>query len=109
MLKSVDILIGFSVIMLVVSMSVTLIIQWIMHFLGMRGKELLKGLSLTVTPSEASALSVTMLGSARTATAAALKYNLTLASASRKLAGGAQKFRLRASRRLIGYRWRTAA
>lgn len=45
MLKSVDILIGFSVIMLVVSMSVTLIIQWIVHLLGMRGKELLKGLT----------------------------------------------------------------
>jgi hypothetical protein len=45
MLKSVDILIGFSVIMLVVSMSVTLIIQWIVHLLGLRGKELLKGLT----------------------------------------------------------------
>lgn len=45
MLKSVDILIGFSVIMLVVSMSVTLIIQWIVHISGMRGKELLKGLT----------------------------------------------------------------
>lgn len=45
MLKSVDILIGFSVIMLVVSMSVTLIIQWIMHLLKRRGKELLKGLT----------------------------------------------------------------
>ena len=45
MLKSVDILIGFSVIMLVVSMSVTFIIQWIVHISGMRGKELLKGLT----------------------------------------------------------------
>ena len=45
MLKSVDILIGFSVIMLVVSMGVTLIIQWLMHFLEMRGKQLLAGLT----------------------------------------------------------------
>ncbi len=46
MLKSVDILIGFSVIMLAVSMSVTLIIQAILQILGMRGKELLKGVAL---------------------------------------------------------------
>ncbi len=45
MLKSVDILIGFSVIMLVVSMSVTLIIQWIVHITGMRGKKLLAGIT----------------------------------------------------------------
>jgi hypothetical protein len=43
MLKSLDILIGFSVIMLVVSMSVTLIIQWILNLLGMRGKKLVQG------------------------------------------------------------------
>ncbi len=43
MLKSLDILIGFSVIMLVVSMSVTLIIQWILNLLGMRGQKLLQG------------------------------------------------------------------
>jgi len=45
MLKSVDILIGFSLIMLVVSMSVTLIIQWIVHVTGMRGKKLLEGIT----------------------------------------------------------------
>jgi hypothetical protein len=42
-LNSVDILIGFSVIMLMVSMSVTLINQWILTLLGMRGKKLLDG------------------------------------------------------------------
>jgi hypothetical protein len=43
MLKSIDILIGFSVIMLAVSMSVTLIIQWILNLSGTRGKKLLVG------------------------------------------------------------------
>ncbi len=43
MLKSLDILIGFSVIMLAVSMAVTLIIQAILNLLGMRGKKLLEG------------------------------------------------------------------
>jgi hypothetical protein len=42
-LNSIDILIGFSVIMLMVSMSVTLINQWILTLLGMRGKKLLDG------------------------------------------------------------------
>jgi hypothetical protein len=37
-LTSLDSLIGFSVIMLVVSMSVTLIYQWILTLLQMRGK-----------------------------------------------------------------------
>ncbi len=45
MLKSIDILIGFSVVMLVVSMSVTLIIQVILSFQGMRGKKLLLGVT----------------------------------------------------------------
>jgi len=43
MLKSLDILIGFSVIMLAVSMSVTLIIQWVLSLLGTRGQKLLEG------------------------------------------------------------------
>src|SRR6185369_8385359 len=45
MLKSLDILIGFSVIMLAASMSITVIIQWIVHLLGLRGRELRQGLA----------------------------------------------------------------
>lgn len=45
MLKSVDILIGFAVIMLVVSMSVTLIINAILQLLGMRAKKLREGVT----------------------------------------------------------------
>jgi len=45
MLKSLDILIGFSVVMLAMSMSVTLIIQWILHLSEMRGKKLLEGVA----------------------------------------------------------------
>lgn len=45
MLKSIDILIGFAVIMLAVSMSVTLIINAILQLLGMRGKKLLEGIT----------------------------------------------------------------
>lgn len=61
-----------------------------------------KGLTIRVTPSEASKLSVVALGSAKRATAAALQYNLTLASASHKLAAGQQKLRLKVSKALIG-------
>ncbi len=43
MLKSLDILIGFSVIMLAVSMSVTLILQWVLSLFGTRGQKLLQG------------------------------------------------------------------
>ena len=45
MLTSLDILIGFSVIMLVVSMAVTLINQWILTLLQMRGKKLKDGIT----------------------------------------------------------------
>jgi hypothetical protein len=45
MLKSVDTLIGFSLIMLAISMSVTLIIQWIVYITAMRGKKLLEGIT----------------------------------------------------------------
>jgi hypothetical protein len=45
MLKSLDIVIAFSVIMLVVSMSVTLITEWFLRLLGMRGKKLLAGVA----------------------------------------------------------------
>jgi len=87
MLKSVDILIGFSVIMLVVSMSVTLIIQWIVHILGMRGKELLKGLTALLqqidpkllTPEHAEAIATKIL------------TNPMLARSGEKLAGVVQR------------------
>lgn len=46
MLKSIDILIGFSVIMLAISMSVTLIIQWILTASQMRGKKLEEGIAV---------------------------------------------------------------
>jgi hypothetical protein len=46
MLKSIDILIGFSVIMLAVSMSVTLIIQWILQMTQMRGRKLEEGIAV---------------------------------------------------------------
>ena len=45
MLKSIDILLGFSVIMLAISMSVTLIIQWILQVSQMRGKKLEEGIA----------------------------------------------------------------
>lgn len=45
MLKSLDILIGFAVIMLAVSMSVTLIIQWILQVSQTRGKKLEEGIA----------------------------------------------------------------
>ena len=45
MLKSLDILIGFSVIMLAVSMGVTLIIQWILQVSQTRGKKLEEGIA----------------------------------------------------------------
>jgi len=45
MLKSLDILIGFAVIMLAVSMSVTLIIQWILQVAQTRGKKLEEGIA----------------------------------------------------------------
>ena len=69
MLKSIDILIGFSVIMLAVSMSVTLIIQWILNFTGMRGKKLLVGVihllrqidPAVLTPERAAELADTIL------------------------------------------------
>jgi hypothetical protein len=87
MLKSVDILIGFSVIMLVVSMSVTLIIQWIVHILGMRGKELLKGLTALLqqidpkllTPEHAEEIATKIL------------TNPMLARSGEKLAGVVQR------------------
>ncbi len=69
MLKSIDILIGFSVIMLAVSMSVTLIIQWILNLSGMRGKKLLVGVihllrqidPALLTPERAAELAETIL------------------------------------------------
>jgi hypothetical protein len=69
MLKSIDILIGFSVIMLAVSMSVTLIIQWILNLSGMRGKKLLVGVMhllrqidpALLTPEYAAELAETIL------------------------------------------------
>jgi hypothetical protein len=45
MLKSLDVLIGFSVIMLAISMSVTLIIQGVLYVLRMRSKKLLAGVA----------------------------------------------------------------
>ena len=69
MLKSIDILIGFSVIMLAVSMSVTLIIQWVLSVSGMRGKKLVVGVihllrqidPVLLTPERAAELADTIL------------------------------------------------
>ena len=69
MLKSIDILIGFSVIMLAVSMSVTLIIQWVLSVSGMRGKKLVVGIihllrqidPVLLTPERAAELADTIL------------------------------------------------
>ena len=87
MLKSVDILIGFSVIMLVVSMSVTLIIQWIVHLLGMRGKELLKGLTAMLQQIEPNFL--TPENAAQIATK--ILTHPMLARSGEKLAGVVQR------------------
>src|SRR3954452_23957916 len=48
MLKSLDILIGFAVIMLVVAMAVTLIVEWFLRLLKMRGTKLLEGVEMLV-------------------------------------------------------------
>ena len=85
MLKSLDILIGFSVIMLVVSMSVTLIIQWIVHALGMRGKELLKGLTALVQQIDP------LLKPHAEVIARQILTNPMLARAGEKLAGVVQR------------------
>jgi hypothetical protein len=45
MLQSLDVLIGVCVVMLMVSMSVTLITEWFLTLLGMRGKKLLEGVT----------------------------------------------------------------
>jgi hypothetical protein len=45
MLQSLDVLIGLSVVMLMVSMSVTLITEWALTLRGMRGKKLLEGVT----------------------------------------------------------------
>lgn len=65
-------------------------------------KVLLKGLKVTVTPDEASALDVEERASAKGATLAAANYNLTLARATKPLGAGARTLILKASRRLVG-------
>lgn len=45
MLQSLDVLIGVSVVMLMVSMSVTLLTEWALSLSGMRGKKLMEGVA----------------------------------------------------------------
>jgi hypothetical protein len=64
-------------------------------------KQLLKGASLTLTPSEPASLDVTMTGAATKATLARA-FNLALAHKALPLAAGARKVKLQPSRKLIG-------
>ena len=64
-------------------------------------EQLLKGVTVTVTPSEPSALEVDEFATARGATLSRA-FNLTLAHAARPLASGAWKVKLKADPKLVG-------
>ena len=65
-------------------------------------KLLVKGLRVTVTPDEASAVSVEERAAAARVHLAGRSYNLTLAQASAPLGSGARTFTLKAPRKLLG-------
>jgi hypothetical protein len=65
-------------------------------------RQITKGFSFTVTPSEPSSIDVTLAGSARSVRLAK-SFNLTLAHKKLRLAAGKRKVSLRVNKKLLGH------